>query len=248
MIAPGLLLALIGPFGSFAAPLPMRLAYWLPTMAFGAVLGFATARIMLRAAPSLAARRVAFAGLHTVVVAGLMTFVVGGWSFVVFGPGAMRLTPALVFYVGVVTAAISFLRILPRPWGTAANRTASSGAAVQGTTRPPCVADSPPPLLRRLSPERRTAAVHALEAEDHYVRVHTSLGKELVLMRLSDAIAEMGAVEGVRAHRSWWVAKAAVARTRRENGRMTLVLADGAEAPVSRAAAAAVRAAIGPER
>src|SRR6185295_12229468 len=36
---PGVLLALLGPFGSFAAPLWMRFAYWVPTMALGAGFG-----------------------------------------------------------------------------------------------------------------------------------------------------------------------------------------------------------------
>jgi DNA-binding LytR/AlgR family response regulator len=80
----------------------------------------------------------------------------------------------------------------------------------------------------------RNAAILALEAEDHYVRVHTPQGSELILIRLADAIAEMGQVDGARTHRSWWVARAAVTAARKAEGRATLTLSNGAEAPVSR--------------
>ncbi|MBY0422100.1 MAG: LytTR family transcriptional regulator [Parvularculaceae bacterium] len=227
MLAPGVFLALIGPFGSFAAPLARRFAYWLPTMAIGAVLGLSTARIMAAWSPRLAARPIAFASVHTVVVTALMVFVVWGWGRVVFGPGAVTLTPELFFYVGVITALISFMRI------------AQNGVARTADPAPPAEPAQPaaPTLARRLKPELRNAAILALEAEDHYVRVHTSLGSELLLMRLSDAIDETAGIDGFRAHRSWWVASAAVVKARRESGRTILTLADGAEAPVSRSAA-----------
>ena len=74
----------------------------------------------------------------------------------------------------------------------------------------------------------------ALQAEDHYVRVHTDKGSDLILMRLGDAVSEMGDTPGARSHRSWWVAKKAVTGTRRENGRAWLQLSNAIEAPVSR--------------
>ena len=37
-----------------------------------------------------------------------------------------------------------------------------------------------------------------MEAEDHYLRLHTSKGQDLILMRLSDAIAELEGIEGAR--------------------------------------------------
>ena len=43
-------------------------------------------------------------------------------------------------------------------------------------------------FLERLPVKFRTADLHALSSEDHYLRVHTSLGEELILMRLADAV------------------------------------------------------------
>lgn len=249
LLLPGLLLALVGPFGSFLAPLPMRLLYWVPTMAVGGVLGFLSARVLVRAAPGLAVRRIAFALLHAAVVTTLMVLVVWGWGAVVFGPaGHIGLSWTLVFYVGLVSVAISVIRIALGPRGRPApaarhpdEATAAEPAAAAFES---AVLAGGPRLARRLKPELRAAEILALEAEDHYVRVHTSAGSDLILLRLSDAIQEMAGTDGLRPHRSWWVARAAINETRRADGRLTLALKSGLKTPVSRAAAAEIRAAL----
>jgi hypothetical protein len=104
--------------------------------------------------------------------------------------------------------------------------------------------DAPPPkFLARLPPRLRGAELYAVEAEDHYLRLHTSLGQDLILMRLADAVAELEGVEGAQTHRSWWVARAAVTAAERLDGRAVLTLKDGSEAPVSRGFAPTLRAA-----
>ncbi|WP_245620051.1 LytTR family DNA-binding domain-containing protein [Phenylobacterium immobile] len=89
-------------------------------------------------------------------------------------------------------------------------------------------------FLDRLPPRLRGGDIWAVEAEDHYLRLHTSRGQDLILMRLVDAVAELAEIEGARVHRSWWVARDAVAEIRRRDGGATLVLKDGCEVPVSR--------------
>jgi DNA-binding LytR/AlgR family response regulator len=100
----------------------------------------------------------------------------------------------------------------------------------------------PPKFLARLPAKLAGAELYAVEAEDHYLRLHTSLGQDLILMRLSDAIAELEGIEGAQTHRSWWVAKGAVTSVERGDGRATLTLKDGSEAPVSRGYAGSLRA------
>ena len=78
------------------------------------------------------------------------------------------------------------------------------------------------------------AGLVALEMEDHYARVHTTLGSTLILMRLRDAIGELGPGSGLQVHRSWWVAQGAVARVERTGGRLTLVLRNDLQVPVSK--------------
>lgn len=80
-----------------------------------------------------------------------------------------------------------------------------------------------------------------LEMEDHYLRVHTTRGNALLLLRLRDAEAELPPSLGRRVHRSWWVARAAVRRPRRDGDRTLLELSDGREVPVGRTYLGALR-------
>ena len=92
----------------------------------------------------------------------------------------------------------------------------------------------PPALMSRLKPALRRADIYALEAQDHYVRVITSGGEDLLLMRLSDAIAETAPLKGLSPHRSWWVAEDGVAEVSRRGGKAVIALKNSAEVPVSR--------------
>lgn len=94
-------------------------------------------------------------------------------------------------------------------------------------------------FLRRLPIEFRGSLVR-IEAQDHYLNVVTAKGQTLVLMRLGDAIAELEG-RGLQVHRSHWIATDAVTKSRRENGRDVLVMADAAEVPVSRSFRGAVQ-------
>lgn len=104
--------------------------------------------------------------------------------------------------------------------------------------------DAPTPkFFARLPPRLAGADLYAVEAEDHYLRLHTSKGQDLILMRLTDAIEELEGLEGAQTHRSWWVAKSAVEEVERLDGRAALTLKDGAEVPVSRGFAKTLRSA-----
>lgn len=96
-------------------------------------------------------------------------------------------------------------------------------------------------FLERLPLRLRGADLWAVEAEDHYLRLHTSRGQDLILMRLADAVAELDGLEGAQVHRSWWVARAALTDVKLGDGRATLTLKDGAQVPVSRTYAKALR-------
>jgi len=101
-------------------------------------------------------------------------------------------------------------------------------------TAPPAKVPTQVPLMERLPLEKRGALV-ALSVGDHYVRVQTRKGEEMLLMRLSDAIRETGTLEGAQVHRSHWVAFGQVTAARRQGDRAILTLSTGAELPVSRA-------------
>jgi len=100
---------------------------------------------------------------------------------------------------------------------------------------------TPPKFLERLPLKLRGAEVWAVEAEDHYLRLHTSKGQDLILMRLADAVSELEGIEGAQVHRSWWVARDAIVDAKRGDGRATLTLKDDSEVPVSRTYAGLLR-------
>ena len=136
-------------------------------------------------------------------------------------------------------------QILPQVFLVSLSMTALSFLVRRGPTEthasPP---NAPPPkFLQRLTPKLKGAEVWAIEAEDHYLRLHTSLGQDLILMRLSDAVRELEGIEGAQTHRSWWVAREAVTEVERGEGRATLTLKGGTMVPVSRAYSKALRAA-----
>jgi hypothetical protein len=119
-------------------------------------------------------------------------------------------------------------------------------ASIEPETEPAPAQDRPqtapeaPPLVARLRPENRGALLH-ISVEDHYTVVTTSRGREMLLMRFSDAIRETEPTVGLRVHRSHWVAKDFVSGLSREAGRVTLQLKDGGSIPVSRTHLDAVR-------
>ena len=103
------------------------------------------------------------------------------------------------------------------------------------------ISDPVSTFMERLPVKYRTAKLFAISSEDHYLRVHTSLGEELILMRLTDAMRELATADGLQTHRSWWVAKSGVTDAKRENGKLVLVLKSGIDVPVSRTYVRAVK-------
>jgi DNA-binding LytR/AlgR family response regulator len=79
--------------------------------------------------------------------------------------------------------------------------------------------------------------------EDHYLRAHTAMGSDLLLMPLKEALEELGALEGLQVHRSAWVARAAVEAPIWNGRALCLRLRNGLLVPVSRASVARLKAA-----
>jgi uncharacterized membrane protein len=98
-------------------------------------------------------------------------------------------------------------------------------------------------FLSRLPLKFRSAALYAVSSEGHYLRVHTDKGSDLILMRISDAIRELAAADGLQVHRSWWVARSGIEEVKRDKGRRLLVLKNGEVAPVSRTYLSALKSA-----
>ncbi len=98
-------------------------------------------------------------------------------------------------------------------------------------------------FLGRLPIKYNTAKLYAISSEGHYLRVHTDKGSPLILMRIFDAVKELEKADGLKVHRSWWVAKDGIDSIKKEKGRRSLALKNGETAPVSRAHISALKAA-----
>ena len=224
-IALGTLLGFLGPFRTGAALGPgVRYAFWLGLSLFGYGCVLA-ARQVVKTPASGTLRLVAVTLVSAVpqafAAAWALSLVQPGRSF-----GPLQLValfgPVAVVQLGLALAAARLADVPP----PATDRQPSERPAV--------------PFLERL-PLRLGHELIALEAEDHYLRVHTALGSELILARLSDALAQLEGHDGLRVHRSWWVAADAVAAVRNANGRTSLQLRNGLDVPVSRTHQRAVR-------
>lgn len=99
-----------------------------------------------------------------------------------------------------------------------------------------------PPFLRRAG-VADAGALLAVEAEDHYVRLHLADGrKPLLLHGFGATLAELEPLGGLKVHRGAWVADGAVARASREGRKWRLHLRDGTIIAVSDSHRRSVRA------
>jgi hypothetical protein len=216
-------MSVVGAFHSAQLPIGTRFAYWLGLMLVGWLWGAFISRFFFRRVgePRQIWLRIAVASLalsipYSVVV-GFVTVLAYRTHF------ELADIPGLIGSVLTVSVAMIVINVLvDRPSVTTASA-------------------EPAKFLERLPLKLRGAEVWAVEAEDHYLRLHTSRGQDLILMRLADAISELQGIEGAQVHRSWWVARDAIADAKRGDGRATLTLKDGAEAPVSRTYARLLR-------
>jgi hypothetical protein len=77
------------------------------------------------------------------------------------------------------------------------------------------------------------AVVVALEAEEHYVKVWSDRGTDLVRYRFRDAVRELDGLDGAQVHRSWWINWGWVTGASARGRAMSLALRNGLVVPVS---------------
>lgn len=225
LVVAGVALGLAGPFNTFGAlALPARIAFWIAAVLSIGGINFATRHVVARAAGERL-------GLWPVLLLTCVLAALPGalllWVTVppIFGPGAEPMSlPVVIGQVLLINLVLTFIGVLATKRQVAV---VSEAVAVEPVVEPDR-------WRERLPAEHRAADLLALEAEDHYLRVHTGAGSTLILLRLGDAMAELGPERGAQVHRSWWVARDAVERTERAGEKVALILRGGLRVPVSR--------------
>ncbi|MEW4449006.1 LytTR family DNA-binding domain-containing protein [Qipengyuania sp. JC766] len=243
LIAIGALLGFLGPLGTGSMGLAGRMAYWIAMALAGYAFYRPIGAIVVGLGPKLDLPPWFLWGAAVAIATVPMSVLVWHVNTWRGDSAVVTLEVALAQYVSVlVVGAIvtTVFHLLP------ATRE-ETGDAAPAETRVPLPESSPaqppserPRFLDRLPP-RLGSDLLALEMEDHYVRAHTALGSELVLIRMRDAVAELDGIAGEQVHRSWWVARDAVEDVKRDGRNVRLVLANGIDAPVSRARVSELR-------
>ena len=227
LAALGLAMAELGPYRTIDVPHGLRTAYWLVAVFGSGLAGILVERVLAPRIQGFWARIAAASVIMTPPVT-LYIYALNAWMLDL--PRRWWLMPQLAWQVLVVMLLLMTLR------GLLWRRVVETRTVVM-----PPLPEAEREFRLRLSARRRAARLIAIEAEDHYVRVHTDAGSELVTMRFSDALAELERAYGFRVHRSWWVAADAIEGVRwgRAGGEARLL--GGLIAPVSRSYAGALK-------
>ena len=221
-------MAAIGAFDTDAAGFLRRFSYWVPLLLVaGAVHKFVESGV-----GKLVGSNSSAVWVKIVLLAVSMTFL---------------LTP-LVWLLShlVFLAALTSDRLIELVPGVLIVSLALSG--ILGISLPfkksalPTPMDSvdsgiPDVIAQALPANLRQAELFAVEAEDHYVRIHTSNGAALIRMRFRDCLDALNHDQGFKVHRSWWVRDVAILSYRWKRGKGLIRLANDLQVPVSRSLA-----------
>ena len=228
------LFAFIGPFGTYdTLGAAGRVGYWAMALGLNWLVCGSVIALTLRMLRGRTFRRRMVAAAAAAVVAAAPGTGIVFSAETIFRPhyAGVQALPTVYISVAVLMLIIGVAVVVVRDHRIASAARPEVPHAVR-----------PVNFLGRLPPRLGRDLVY-LRMADHYVEVFTTSGSTLLLMRFSDALRELDGADGLRVHRSYWVARAHVAGAARRNGRLVLKLSGGHEAPVSRTYLAAVRAA-----
>ena len=228
----GIALGVVGPFGSYGnGGIVMRMACWTAMLWIGTILLRLSVGPALAYAPALGVSRYVAAAIATVLACLPLAVIVALINRELWPQYTSSLRPLdwyaqTLFVAGVLVAASLWFEQM-----RSAQAVARAAKVAAPSTK---AAQFAPQLL---------AQTLCLQMEDHYIRVHTATGSELVLLPMRQAIEHLGKVEGLRVHRSWWVSRAAVRAVSRHGRALVLELSNGLRVPVARNNVASLRSA-----
>jgi hypothetical protein len=233
----GIFLGIIGPFGSFnGGPVEVRVFYWVTCLWIGFVVLSIVVRLSLRAGRRLDLPVWFALPAGAAVGAVPLGLIIALFSAHFWAGNQGQIGPFLEWYGQTLAlaepCAIGYYLVSGR-------RRPAAAQEASIVPLPPVKSDTR--FVDRL-PARLGRNLLCLQMEDHYVRAHTDLGSDLILTPLKDAVAELAEIDGLQVHRSWWVAKSAVAAPVVKGRNYALRLTNGLEVPVSRASVAKTRA------
>jgi DNA-binding LytR/AlgR family response regulator len=247
-----LVFTVTGPFGTGQSmPLLQRLSFWmlLHVMAFSIAVVLATVVDVLLEAqiPSRLARMLLGSALAAPPIGFCITLLEAGFVGSPVTMDEIIEQTSISLPLCLLLCLLTYLTSSNAAPARAHPVVAPEGSASTEPPAPSEPAATTPPLVERLNPQNRGRLLR-LSVQDHYTEVVTSRGRELILLRFSDALNETGKVSGRRIHRSHWVADEHVRSVSRVRGKLFIEAADGTLLPVSRPYEADIRARFGGTR
>ncbi len=223
--------AFLGVYDSNTMPFLQRLFFWGSTISTGVVTGLLFSDWIFKgplAEQNTALKLIVLSAIVSIpvviVLAAFSGGLTGGWPLYNW-----PLQFFLSFFIAIILNTGAYVALKAADWAPSSITTTSK------STQPGAQ------FLQRLPIKYHQATLYAVSSEDHYIRVHTDHGEELILMRLSDALKELSEADGLQTHRSWWVARAGIAESISKHGKHSLRLQTGTVAPISRSFSKAVR-------
>lgn len=233
VLAASVAAVLAGPFGTDQLPLPARILFWIVLIGWNALKWRLWYRFVPPLIPDTRLAEILFAIVGAVALNAMLPFEIG---FMFSAVGHPRSLPFAGLFATATIISLSISAVIA---AIATMRAPALPAAALAVAAPA------PPVLppSGLAARANLADLHAVVAEDHYLRLHFADGRRsLQLYRFGDAVRELAVLDGQQVHRGAWVATAARAKALRDGRKWRLQLSDGTVVAVSETYLPALRA------
>lgn len=231
-ICSGVALALLGPFGTYESMnLPAGLVFWVSICWLNAIQCTLIAVGVLRRWGAADATVITPALILVIALLNALPGTLEVFSGLRLLGDNINFSASQLFWLYLQTTFITTILLivfqLLSQWRIAADNDNT--------------AENSPSGFDQRIPKKITGQLLAVSAEDHYLRITTDQGDALVPGRFGDALKALPSDDGLRIHRSHWVAFKAIDRVQRKDGKAEIVLTNGLSLPVSRSYTAALR-------
>lgn len=94
-------------------------------------------------------------------------------------------------------------------------------------------ATTPELIFLKLISKEKQGKLLAIQAQEHFVKVWTEAGSELIRYKFGTALLELESADGLQIHRSYWVADDAVKRFKKDGPKYVIELVNDEVIPIS---------------
>lgn len=261
ILVAAVILTILGPFGTFDSfSFPSRFAFWLSSIIAAGIFIHTAVSLLVRRAQETVRSALIWLTIG-LVVGSIPAAAVVMLIFSFFQGTPLNEISYLLVWINVliISILVSFAKfaalafknlseVLNTTKETKPVQTETSEAIVERSAQENVAASnaksSPPevPLLGLLSADTRPEDIISFSMQDHYVNFTTTKGSQMILMRFSDALEQLGDLEGLRLHRSHWAACDHIVHMNKKDRKYEATLSDNRKLPVSTTYAANVAA------